>query len=72
MDDEPKYKKCPHCKGKTGFSITVYLGGTHDFKVKFNGKVIDEDRHGTDDVEHYASCLDCGKNIPRANLNFDK
>jgi len=61
--EKRKVRQCPHCKGKTGFSITTFLGGTEEKNVTFKGKIITHERNGADDVERFASCLDCGKNI---------
>lgn len=63
MSSGRKYRRCPHCKGKTGFLVTVYLGGYEESKVTFNGKIIDQKRSGTDDIENRVECLDCGKFI---------
>ncbi len=64
------HRRCPHCKSTQGFSLTVYLGGTECKQVGFNGKVINVDRSGTDDIEKYASCLNCGKMIPTDKLDI--
>lgn len=58
-----KVRQCPHCKSKKGFQIFVRLGGYLELRISFAGKVIESERNGSDDIEKYASCLECGKRI---------
>lgn len=58
-----KIRKCPFCKSKTGFEIRYILGGYHDFKISFSGKIIASVREGSDTIERFASCLNCNKSI---------
>lgn len=53
-----KLRQCPHCKGKSGFEITTWLGGYEEKKVSFKGKVLDCERNGSDTTDNHASCLD--------------
>lgn len=69
---ERKIRQCPHCKGKTGFKITVWLGGHEEYKVNFKGKTISQEREGTDTIEKFATCLDCGKNISTNKLDITR
>lgn len=64
------FKKCPHCKSKLGFKITVLLGGTHEFESDFNGNILKNVRDGCDKIEMYGSCLNCKKSIPSDNLKI--
>ena len=64
------HRKCPHCGGQTGFEITVALGGTETKKVNFKGKVFEDERDGTDDVDKQGICLDCKKLIPIEKLDI--
>ncbi len=64
-----KIKECPYCSGKKGFRVTVFLGGTEEKEVSFSGKVLSTERDGTDDVEKWAECLTCGKQLSIDNLN---
>lgn len=70
MDKPRLHRKCPHCGGKTGFEVTVSLGGTEIKKVKFSGKVFEDTRDGTDDIEDKAICLDCKKLIDTEKLDI--
>lgn len=64
MSHQRKIRQCPHCKSKKGFSVSVILGGFQETKMSFQGKIIDVERHGSDDVDEYsAKCLDCKKSI---------
>ncbi len=65
-----KIRRCPLCKGTTGFEIMVWLSGYQEKKITFKGKVISENRCGVDNVEHYAICLDCGKSFSADNLDL--
>jgi len=67
---ERKIRQCPHCKGRTGFRILVFLGGHEEVTMNFYGKTIQQDREGTDTVERYASCVDCGKTISADKLDL--
>lgn len=58
-----KVNKCPHCKSKTGFRLTVELRGYQYEDITFSGKLITIDRQGTDDIDNQVECLDCGKSI---------
>lgn len=69
MEKKKTHRKCPHCGGKTGFEVTVSLGGTEIKKVKFSGKVFEDERDGTDDIEKHGICLDCKKLIPIEKLD---
>lgn len=63
-------RKCPHCKGKTGYKVTVWLSGYQEDKFTFSGSPIDSERHGADQVDKHAECLDCGKSIPIETLKY--
>lgn len=65
-----KIRKCPFCKSKVGFEVRYVLGGSHDFKIGFNGKIISSHREGSDTLENYASCLNCNKIIPVDKLDI--
>ena len=65
-----KVRKCPHCKSKKGFEVTIMLGGYQTYICDFNGKVIDTERVGADSVDKHVSCLDCKKTIRTENVNF--
>lgn len=64
------HRKCPHCGGKSGFSIVVLLKGHHDKVMSFSGKMLSEERVGTDDIEGQAICLDCEKLIEVNKLDI--
>lgn len=66
-----KHRKCPHCGSKTGFKVTIRLGGYQDEIRDFNGNLIDCDRVGTDTVDTYAECVDCKKSIETDKLECD-
>ena len=58
-----KKRQCPFCKSKKGFEIHIFLGGTHVKHMSFDGKVLFDEREGTDKIENFARCLDCKKLI---------
>lgn len=64
-----KYRRCPHCGGKTGFVVTSYLSGHEDIKINFAGKIIDVERNGIDELEKNAECMDCKKLISISRLD---
>lgn len=66
-----KYRKCPHCGSKKGFQITVFLGGNMEYDVDFNGTILNSNRNGIDDIENYATCLECGRLIDSEKLDTD-
>lgn len=70
MSSERKIRKCPHCKSKRGFQIYISLGGHEHKEMDFNGKLLKQDRDGTDDIDKYASCLDCNKLIDSKKLDL--
>ena len=65
-----KIRQCPFCKSKQGFEIRYILGGYHDFKMSFSGRIISSEREGSDTIENYASCLQCNKLIPMERLDI--
>jgi hypothetical protein len=67
-----KVRQCPHCKSKKGFSISVVLGGYHDYTMSFSGKILDEKREGSDSMESYGACLECKKPIDVEFLDVQK
>jgi hypothetical protein len=71
MTKNRKHRQCPHCKSKKGFVYMVILGGYHQFEMTFNGKIITNERHGTDNVDKYAQCLSCKKLIDIDYLQTD-
>jgi len=58
-----KKRQCPFCKSKRGFEIQINLGGTHIKHMSFDGKVLFDEREGTDSIDKYARCLDCHRLI---------
>lgn len=41
----------------------IFLGGYEEKQMTFEGKLINQDRFGTDDIEKWGSCLECKKTI---------
>ena len=66
-----KYRQCPYCKNKKGFSFIVTLGGTEYVSKKFNGEVISQERWGKNKIDNYATCMNCGKQIDTDRLDTD-
>lgn len=67
-----KIKKCPHCNSTRGFKIMVWLGGHEEVEMTFYGREIKREREGTDTIEKYGECLNCGKSIPADKLPIHK
>ncbi len=65
-----KIRRCPHCKGKTGFAILIQLGGCQETLMNFRGGLIKTDRQATDSINHYVTCLDCKKTFETDNLDL--
>lgn len=60
VNSKSYYKCCPHCKGTKGFEISIRRGGYYTHQVSFDGKIIDTESSPGDDIENWATCLDCG------------
>lgn len=71
MSKDRKIRQCPHCKGKEGFEVFIILGGYHTQKINFKGKIISEERTGTDDVERTVKCLSCGGQIDMDKVEYN-
>lgn len=71
MSNNRKIRQCPHCKSNEGFEVTIYLGGHHTQKINFKGKIISEERVGTDDIERDVRCLSCGKLIDIDKVEYN-
>lgn len=66
-----KYRKCPHCKSRTGFTVRINLKGYQEERRDFSGKlVVILDRRGADEIENYVECLNCKKPIPTENVKI--
>lgn len=70
MSEPRKIRQCPYCKGKTGILVTVRLSGYQQTKLSFQGKIIDADQQGADDIIS-AECLDCKKGIDTEKLDLE-
>lgn len=66
-----KYRVCPFCKSKAGFEIRTQIHGYYIDKVLFNGKVISTNKTVVNDVDKYASCLNCFKLMPIEKLKTE-
>lgn len=68
---ERKYRQCPHCKSKKGFSYNYVIGGFGTIAMDFKGKLISTERSGSDDLDKYTTCLSCNKDIEIDRLQTD-
>lgn len=67
-----KFRQCPSCKSKKGFSYQYTIVGYGREDRTFEGKVIDADRGTCDDLDKYGYCLDCGAKIDINRLDTTK
>jgi Fe2+ or Zn2+ uptake regulation protein len=70
MKEGQKHRQCPHCKGKQGFKVLVFLGGLSEITSSFRGKIIDVERNGSDTI-HHAVCIECDKLIDIEKLDIE-
>jgi hypothetical protein len=66
-----KFRRCPRCKSRKGFSLNIQLGGYQDMAMDFKGKILSSKREGVDKTPHWATCLSCGKAIETERLQLD-
>jgi len=66
-----KVRQCPYCKSKKGFHIFITLGGHESKEMNFKGKILKQNRSGTDDIDKHGNCLECGKSIDAELLDLN-
>lgn len=61
-------KECPHCGSNDEFYIKVYVTGSTNYNIKFDGSEADNSEH-YDHLQHkeskFAYCKECDKRLFR-------
>lgn len=64
-----KFKECPYCKSKKGFSVLYHRRGRIIENKTFAGKNISSEVDPADIIS-YAECLNCEKTLDHKRLNI--